>query len=294
MVNSFKILNEAGSGNATHGADLTDRSIGIHEEILGILDARSHKLFVKGHTVILPQKAVQMSRADMELGGQLVNGQVVAFVSKDAVEEQINDHVGVLQLGSAGELDRFLMDEASLEMDEEDGKKVLAVARVLGSLLSRLGEDPCHPISQFGIMPALVVRKILQRGKEGLFLHVFQVKAQNVSRGSPGDGLLVVHVFIDQKPFARVQSDLLMEIHGVDCGSLGDIVQLKMGVDMMNRVLLFREIRHLVELDIRIGYVYGIFSVIDLDFHIRLLFSKLTLVLYHIDSKKSILSLIRN
>jgi hypothetical protein len=68
------------------------------------------------------------------------------------------------------------------------------------------------------------------------------------------------------------QNDILMEIHGVNRGALGDIVQLEMGVDMMNRVLLFREIRHLVELDIRVGYMYGIFSIIDLNFHIRLLF----------------------
>lgn len=105
----------------------------------------------------------------------------MAVVPEDAVEEQVNDHVGILQPGGTGVLNRLLMDEDSLEMDEEDGEQVLANAGVLGSLLFRLGKDPYHPFSQLGIVPALMVRKILQRGKEGLFLHVFQVKAQNVS-----------------------------------------------------------------------------------------------------------------
>ena len=86
----------------------------------------------------------------------------MSVLSKDALEEQIDDPVGVLRLRGAGDLGRFLMDEASPEMDEEDGEKVLAVARVPVALLSRLGEDPCHPLPQLGILPSLVIRKILQ------------------------------------------------------------------------------------------------------------------------------------
>ena len=73
----------------------------------------------------------------------------------------------------------------------------------------------------------------------------------------------MVDVFIDQKPFALPQNDIIMEIHGVNRGALGDIVQLEMGVDMMDRVLLFREIHHLVDLDIRVRYMYSIFSIIS-------------------------------
>ena len=86
-MDPFKILDEAGSSNATHGADLADRSIGIQKEILGILDASSHELFVEGDAVMLLQKAVHMARADMELGGQLVYGQIIAVITEDAVEE---------------------------------------------------------------------------------------------------------------------------------------------------------------------------------------------------------------